>query len=78
MMSPRFMTDEELRTYFGLSERAMTRLRATKGFPQRDQLINKTDSRAVGFYFDRRAGLPSPIAAAAGMAALDGEENFDD
>jgi hypothetical protein len=75
-ISPRFMTDEELRAYFGLSERAMTRLRATKGFPKRDDLINKTDSRAVGFFFDRRAGLPSPMAAINGMAAVDGEENF--
>lgn len=74
---PRFMTDEQLRDHFGLSERAMTRLRATKGFPQRDALINRTDSRAVGFFFDRRAGLPSPMAAINGMAVADGEENFD-
>jgi hypothetical protein len=74
--TPRFMTDEELRTFFGLSERSLTRLRATSRFPQRDGLINKTDRRAVELFFDRRAGLPSPVAAINGMAAPDGEENF--
>lgn len=77
-ISPRFMTDEELRTYFGLSERALTRLRATNRFPQKDGLINKTDRRAVELFFDRRAGLASPMAAIDGMALIDGEENFRD
>lgn len=76
LMPPRFMTDEELRDFFGLSERALTRLRATALFPPKDTLINKTDRRAVELFFDRRAGLPSPIAAINGMAAPDGEENF--
>lgn len=75
-ISPRFMTDDELRSYFGLSERALNRLRATNRFPQRDALINKTDRRAVELFFDRRSGLASPMAAINGMAAPDGEENF--
>ena len=75
-ISPRFMTDDELRSFFGLSERALTRLRATNRFPQRDALINKTDRRAVELFFDRRSGLASPMAAINGMAAPDGEENF--
>lgn len=75
--SPRFMTDEELRSYFGLSERALTRLRATARFPPKDGLINKTDRRAVELFFDRRAGLSSPMAAISGMAP-DGEEKFND
>lgn len=75
-MTPRFVNDEELRAYFGLSERALTRLRATTHFPQRDELINKTDRRAVELFFDRRAGLPSPMQAIDGMAFADGEENF--
>lgn len=75
-ISPRFMTDEELRGFFGLSDRALTRLRATALFPKRDELINKTDRRAVELFFDRRSGLASPVAAINGMAAPDGEENF--
>ena len=75
-ISPRFMTDDELRSYFGLSERALNRLRATNRFPQRDALINKSDRRAVELFFDRRSGLASPMAAINGMAAPDGEENF--
>jgi hypothetical protein len=75
-ISPRFMNDEELRTFFGLSERALNRLRATARFPQKDALINKTDRRAVELFFDRRAGLASPVAAINGMVAPDGEENF--
>lgn len=77
-MPPRFMTDEDLRAFFGLSDRALTRLRATTRFPQRDGLINKTDRRAVELFFDRRAGLPSHMEATNGMASVDGEENFSD
>jgi len=78
MSAPRFMNDQELLAYFGLSERALARLRATQRFPQKDELINKTDRRAVELFFDRRAGLPSPMAAIPEMAAIDGEENFVD
>lgn len=77
-MMPRFLNDEELRAFFGLSERALARLRATGHFPPKDRLINKTDRRAVELFFDRRAGLPSSIAAINGMATPDGEEHFDD
>ena len=75
---PRFMNDEDLRAFFGLSERALTRLRATKAFPAKDGLINKTDRRAVSLFFDHRAGLLSSVAAINGMATPDGEEHFDD
>jgi hypothetical protein len=75
---PRFMSDEQLREYFGLSERALTRLRATSHFPARDGLINKTDRRAVELFFDRRAGIAFPVAANGNLAVVDGEENFDD
>ena len=73
---PRFMADEELRTHFGLSQRALDRLRHLPFFPARDGLINKTDRRAVEAFFDRRAGIASP--AQGGMVAVDGQENFDD
>ncbi|MBF0680438.1 MAG: hypothetical protein IR164_16035 [Devosia sp.] len=73
---PRFMTDEELRLHFGLSERALNRLRCTARFPRRDSLINKTDRRAVEHFFDRRAGISSPVGAAMGAVVDDGEENF--
>ncbi|MCO5085101.1 MAG: hypothetical protein M9939_26505 [Mesorhizobium sp.] len=72
------MTDEQLRSHFGLSERALNRLRATRRFPQRDELINKTDRRAVEAFFDRRAGIHSPVVAGAFAGGIDGEENFDD
>lgn len=78
LSAPRFMTDDELRGFFGLSDRALSRLRATARFPMKDGLINKTDRRAVELFFDRRAGLPSPMAAINGMASIDGEENFGD
>lgn len=70
MTAPRFMTDAELRQHFGLSERAMTRLRATKHFPRKDPLIGKTDRKVVERFFDHRAGLtgPAPIP--------DGDEHF--
>ncbi|WP_354063896.1 hypothetical protein [Devosia sp. 2618] len=51
------MIDAELRAYFGLSERALQRLRMTGKFPKKDALIGKTDSKAVDHYFDQRAGL---------------------
>ena len=54
---PRFMTDEELREHFGLSERALRRCRGMHEFPRREPLIGKTDSKAVDRYFDRLAGL---------------------
>ena len=75
---PRFLNDEELRAFFGLSERALGRLRATNSFPPKDGLINKTDRRAVELFFDRRAGLSASTAAIYGMATPDGEEHFDD
>lgn len=73
---PRFMTDAELRAYFGLSERALRRLRMTGGFPKRDALIGRTDSKVVDLYFDQRSGLPARFTTA-GMAYVDGIENFD-
>lgn len=76
-LAPRFMTDDELRRHFGLSERALDRLRAGRSFPRKDGLINKTDRRAVEVFFDQRAGIASPMAG--GFAAvMDGEERFDD
>jgi len=71
----RFMTDAQLRAHFGLTARALARLRATRGFPQRDPLVNRTDKRAVDNFFDRRSGL---ILHGGGgnFAVIDGEENF--
>ncbi|MBC6714718.1 hypothetical protein H9Q09_00780 [Aurantimonas sp. DM33-3] len=57
VVPPRFMTDEQLRAHFGLTERALRRFRATKDFPKRDVLAGKTDSKAVDRYFDRSSGL---------------------
>jgi hypothetical protein len=51
------MTDEILREHFGLSERALRRLRAMRDFPRKDIITNRTDSKAVDRFFDRRAGL---------------------
>lgn len=73
---PRFMTDEQMRLYFGLSERALTRLRCLNTFPQRDRLIDKTDRRAVEIFFDRRAGIQFSSGLGGNLAAVDGEENF--
>ncbi|ESY21419.1 hypothetical protein X750_16810 [Mesorhizobium sp. LNJC394B00] len=70
------MTDTELRAFFGLSVRALDRLRATRKFPVKDSLINKTDRRAVDIFFDRRCGILP--ASARYMSALDREENFSD
>lgn len=76
--APRFMTDQQLRQWFGLSERALDRLRATRHFPAKDGLVNKTDRRSVEVFFDRRAGLASPPHSGGNPAAVDGEENFRD
>lgn len=57
MAHPRFMTDGELQKRFGLSERSLRRCRLLAGFPKRDEIINKTDSRAVEAFFDQRASL---------------------
>ncbi|RFC66496.1 hypothetical protein DYI37_03390 [Fulvimarina endophytica] len=56
-LSPRFMTDEQLRASFGLTAAALRRLRAIREFPRRDRLTDRTDSKAVERYFDRRSGL---------------------
>lgn len=77
-MTPRFMTDTELKEHFGLSDRALMRLRATCSFPSKDLLIGKTDSRAVHFFFDRRIGLESDSSRGGDLFAVnDGKENFD-
>lgn len=73
---PRFMTDAQLREHFGLSERALNRLRATRRFPPKDGLVNRTDRMAVEIFFDRRAGIASPVATHDNLAVVDGEENF--
>lgn len=75
---PRFMTDEQIREHFGLSERALSRLRAIPSFPRRDPLVNKTDRFAVHAYFDWRAGIRSPSLAGNVAGGIDGEEHFDD
>ena len=54
---PRFMSDKELRAYFGLSERALKGYRALKEFPLKDIVANKTDSAAVSRFFDWMAGI---------------------
>ncbi|RWQ16071.1 hypothetical protein [Mesorhizobium sp.] len=69
---PRFMTDHQLRAYFGLSERALTRLRLRQGFPRKDALVNRTDKKAVDRYFDVRAGLTERRS----LVVEDGTENF--
>jgi hypothetical protein len=68
--TPRFMTDKELRAHFGLTERALYRLRHTGRFPAKDNLIGKTDSRAVDRYFDQCEGIVSEALAP------DGPESF--
>lgn len=72
-MSPRFMTDAQLREHFGISERALRRLRMTRLFPAKDALVGKTDCKAVEHFFDRRAGL---LPLGPPILAFDGEENF--
>lgn len=69
-MIPRFVTDQQLREHFGISDRALQRLRLLRDFPRRDPLIGKTDRRAVDVFFDWRAGLSS------GDFAVDGDEDF--
>lgn len=54
---PRFMTDKEVRAFFGLSERALKRYRELKEFPQKDLVAGKTDSVAIGRFFDWMAGI---------------------
>jgi len=54
---PRFMTDQMLRDYFGLTERSLRRVRSMREFPKRDVLVGKTDSKAVDRFFDKLAGL---------------------
>lgn len=76
--APRFMTDEQLREHFGLSDRALTRLRMIPTFPKRDALTNRTDRKAVDLFFDVRAGIMSPKFAGNVAGALDGEECFDE
>jgi len=73
-MSPRFMTDAQLREHFGISERALRRLRMTRLFPARDSLVGKTDSKAVYHFFDRRAGL---LSSGSTLEGDRGEENFE-
>ncbi len=51
------MTDKELRAYFGLSDRALKRYRELREFPQKDALAGKSDSVAVGRFFDWVAGI---------------------
>jgi len=77
MTAPRFLYDSEIKARFGLSDKALICLRKCKGFPQRDPIINKTDSDAVAFFFDQRAGMVS--LQANGSPAIDpGREYFDD
>lgn len=71
---PRFLTDVELRLHFGLSERALTRLRLTGRFPGKDDLIGKTDRKLVDAFFDRRASLAGEYPPA--WEQPDGKENF--
>ncbi|GHA13587.1 hypothetical protein GCM10007989_05230 [Devosia pacifica] len=71
---PRFMSDEQLRHHFGLSERALRRLRSMRSFPRRDAITNRTDSRMVDRFFDNRAGIDAPSTGSA--LAADGKENF--
>lgn len=54
---PRFMTDKDLRAYFGLSDRALRHYRGLKEFPAKDVVAGKTDSVAVSRFFDWVAGL---------------------
>jgi len=66
------MTDEQLRKRFGISERALYRLRMTRLFLAKDAPVGKTDGKAVHHFFDRRAGLLFSRPA----FAIDGEEDF--
>ncbi|AWC22218.1 hypothetical protein CO731_01674 [Aminobacter sp. MSH1] len=70
------MTDEQLREHFGLSEKALYRLRGLNNFPKKDGLIGKTDSRVVDLFFDQRVGIASPLRG--GLRTATEEENWDD
>lgn len=72
----RFMTDRQLCEHFGLSERALGRLRALPHFPKKDNLISKTDAKLVDQFFDQRARIASPMQN--DFLAVDGKESFDD
>ena len=72
---PRWMTDNQLIEAFGLSQRALTALRSNRAFPKRDEVLNKTDSKAVDMFFDNRSGL-GVQSSFHGVTAVDGEENF--
>lgn len=72
---PRWMTDAQMMEAFGLSQRALSALRSNPKFPTRDALLNKTDSKAVDAFFDKRSGL-SLHPSSHGPFAHDGEENF--
>lgn len=72
--APRFMTGEQLRDHFGLSERALRRLQAMRDFPKKDAITNRTDSRAVDRFFDRRAGIDASTAD--GTPAVSGKDHF--
>lgn len=74
-IEPRFLTDMDLRLHFGLSERALARLRATGRFPGKDGLVGKTDRKLVDAFFDRRAGLADLNAS--DWSSPDGKEHFE-
>ncbi len=73
---PRFMTDDQIKIYFGLSDRALMRLRGLHAFPKRDRLIDKTDRRALELFFDQRSGIVFSEVRGGNPACTDGEENF--
>lgn len=54
---PRFMTDAMLMEFFGLSYRALRRLKAMRDFPRKDAITNRTDSKAVDRFFNNLSGL---------------------
>jgi hypothetical protein len=62
------MTDEQLRKHFGLTERALLRLRLTGKFTNKDPLVGRTDSKAVDQFFDQRLGVPD---------LYDGDDDFE-
>jgi hypothetical protein len=66
----RFLTDAELRSAFGLSERALQQLRILGGFLAKDSIVKKTDRKLVDRFFDIRSGV-EPFTTA------DGQEHWD-
>ncbi len=57
--SPRFMTDAEIRTHFGIDADSLRALRRDPKFPQKMRPeLTKTDSRVIDHYFDVRSGVP--------------------